>query len=142
MRLSRSSMLGMALFSLSILWLTGCGSGEAKRYRVTGTVKYKGEPVKAGSINFRTLDGSSTGNGTIVNGEYDIPESSGLVVGKYQVSISYPDPKGAPPSGKNDMPGDSAAVAKDLLPAKYNYKSELTAEIKAESRNEVNFDLK
>ncbi len=124
---------------VSVGFLAGCGKAEVKRYRVTGTIKYKGEPVKAGTITFRSIDGQANGVGNILNGDYDIPATSGLPVGKYQVTISYPDPKAAPPG---DMPGESSAPPKDLLPAKYNSKSELTAEIKAEDRNEVSFDLK
>jgi hypothetical protein len=141
MRLSRSTRIGVVLLFLTCVWLVGCNS-EAKRYRVTGTVTYKGEPVKAGSISFRSLDGAHAGGGAIANGEYDISESSGLVVGKYQVAINYPDPKGPSASAKEEMPGDSRAYAKDLLPAKYNQKTELTAEVKPEARNEINFDLK
>lgn len=140
MRHLRSS--GALLLAVMTVALIGCGKTEAPRYRVAGVVKYKGEPVKAGTITFRSVDGQSNGVGNILNGDYDIPATSGLPTGKYQVTVSYPDPKApaAPPEG--NMPGDSMALPKDLLPAKYNSKSELSAEIKAVDRNEANFDLK
>jgi len=37
------------------LFLAGCGSGS-KRVGVQGTVTYKGEPVKEGSITFEPFD--------------------------------------------------------------------------------------
>jgi hypothetical protein len=127
---------------LVLTFVAGCGSSGPKRYRVTGSVKYKNEPLKAGVISFRSLDGQYTAAGNVMNGEYDIPEASGLPEGKYQVAISSPDPKAPPAPGPSDMPGDSTASVKDLLPLKYHAKTELSAEIKAQPRNEVNFDLK
>lgn len=136
----RFAFLG-CLLALCVV-LAGCKS-EAKRYRVTGSIKYKGEPLKNGTITFRSIDGQHTAAGTIVNGEYDIPEVSGLPAAKYQVTIGSGDPKA---SGwkPGEMPGDSTAVAasKDLLPSKYNVNTELSAEVKAQERNEINFDLK
>lgn len=131
-----------AVFSLlaAVVLVAGCGKSEPKRYRVTGSIKFKGQPVKLGTISFRSLDGTSTGAGAIVNGEYDIPEKSGLPAGKYVVAVFYPDPK-APLPKPDEPPGDSD-VARDILPPKYNSKSELTAEVKEEPRNEINFDLK
>ena len=137
----RRALPPAVLFICVATLLAGCQS-ETKRFRVSGTVKYKGEPVKAGTITFRSIDGLNNGAGNILNGDYDIPAASGLPVGKYQVTISYPDPKAAAAPAGGEMPGDSSAVPKDLLPAKYNTKSELSAEIKAEDRNDVSFDLK
>jgi hypothetical protein len=131
----------LSLF-LGLSLVAGCGSSGPKLYRVTGTVKYKSEPIKNGTISFRSLDGMYAATGNLVNGEYDIAESAGLPEGKYQVAVTSPDPKGPAAPAAGEMPGDSTAVAKDLIPAKYNAKSELSAEIKAQPRNEVNFDLK
>ena len=122
----------------SLLFLVGC-KGEVKRYGVSGMVKYKGEPVKFGTISFRSDDGK-TGGAQIVNGKYDLPAAGGLSPGKYQVAINYPDPK-APKPKEGEAPGD-VVEARDLLPDKYHNKTELTAEIKAEATNEANFDLK
>src|SRR5215207_384142 len=122
----------------ALLFLIGC-KPEAKRYGVSGVVKYKGEPVKFGTISFRSDDGQ-TGGAQVVDGKYEIPAATGLPPGKYQVAVTYPDPK-APKPKEGEPPGVVAEV-KDLLPDKYNNKTELTAEIKAESNNVVNFDLK
>jgi hypothetical protein len=125
-------------FVVCAVVLVGCSSGP-KRYAVSGTVKYKGEPIKAGLISFRSETGMTNG-AAITNGSYDIPTATGLVPGAYKVSISSPDPK-APKPKEGEFLGKGAAV-KDLLPPKYNTKTELTADIKAQPMNDVSFDLK
>jgi len=120
--------------------LAGCDSGP-KRAGVSGTVKYKGEPVKAGSINFRA-DNGDAGGAPITNGQYSVPAAAGMPPGKYKVAINYPDPKApAPKASPDGLPGDNPP-AKELLPAKYNTATELTAEIKAQASNDASFDLK
>jgi hypothetical protein len=105
---------------------------------VSGTVKYKDEPIKSGMISFRAEDGA-TGGAEIKDGKYDIPAASGLLPGNYRVAINYPDPKA--PKPREDEPPGEVVQTKDLLPGKYHNKTELTAEIKAEA-NKVDFDLK
>jgi hypothetical protein len=125
-------------FVICAVVLAGCSSGP-KRYPVSGTVKYKGEPIKNGAITFRSPEGG-TGGAAIVNGEYSIPAATGLVPGNYTVSISYPDPK-APKPKEGEAPGKTPP-AKELLPPKYNLKSELKATIEPIPMNEKSFDLK
>jgi hypothetical protein len=128
-------------FAAAVLIVAGCGPSEPKRYSVSGTVKYKNEPVKFGTISFRSEDGQSTGAAQVTDGKYEIPAAKGLIPGTYKVSISYPDPKAPKPKDTDDgLPGE-VVDTRDLLPAKYNRETELTAEIKAES-NQIDFDLK
>lgn len=124
--------------SAALLGALGCGS-EVKRNALSGTITYKGNPIKSGTINFSSEgDGKYVATGTIIDGKYAIPAGSGLPPGKYLVAISYPDPNiPAPPT--DEPPGESTD-ARELLPAKYNEQSELTAEIK-KGPNEVNFTL-
>lgn len=122
------------MFGLVVL----CGCGGAQRSRVHGTVKYKGTPVKAGMITF-TLEGaqSPAGGAPIVDGAYEIAAKPGLPPGKYKVSISASDSKAA----KEEMPGVSTE-SKELIPAKYNAKTELVREVEAGKTAEFDFDLK
>jgi hypothetical protein len=136
MRLARHS-LPFLLLIVAITTL-GCGPSEATRHPVSGTVKWKGQLIKSGTINFRSEDGKHFATGTIVEGKYDIPAISGLPVGKYAVAISYPDPK--VPAPNPDEPPGPAAEAREMLPAKYADGTELKAEIKSGS-NDVSFDL-
>ncbi|MDY3554259.1 hypothetical protein R5W24_003378 [Gemmata sp. JC717] len=134
-------MRGAAVLTLVCFLFSGCGSSEPKKYRVAGTVKYKGEPLKAGTVTFRSPDRAHSAVGTIAEGRYDIPAVSGLPAGQYQVTVCSPDPK-APVRPADEGPGDYSNPAKEYLPAKYNTHTELSAEIKAEAGNEISFDLK
>lgn len=139
---TRSRSLVLILLFAACL-VNGCGSSGPKRYKVSGTVKYKDTPVTSGTITF--LDESTkavVAGTTITNGAYEIPAAGGLVAGKYLVSVSYPDPKGAAPAPKEgEAPGASREV-KETLPTKYNRDTELRAEVKADGANEFSFDLK
>lgn len=136
MRLARQCFPFLILtFGLVAL---GCGPSESKRNPVSGTVKWKGLPIKGGTINFRSEDGKHVATGTIVDGKYEIPPISGLPAGKYAVAISYPDPK--VPAPRPDEPPGEAPVVREMLPAKYVEGTELNADIKA-GPNDVSFDL-
>jgi hypothetical protein len=129
----------VALAALALVWLAGCDSAP-KKYKVSGTVKYKGEPVKSGLIQFRPDKGGQGTGGAIVDGKYEIPAEGGLEPGSYKVAINYPDPK-APQPKPGEPPGPEAVTPKEMLPKDYNDNTKLTAEIKPQN-NEVNFDLK
>jgi hypothetical protein len=118
----------------------GCADSGPKRYRVSGTIQYKGQPVKAGTVTF-IADGtqSAAGGAPITDGKYDIPAGAGLVAGKYKVSVSAPDPKTVAPQG--EMPGMSVQP-REMIPAKYNASTELQAEVKSGTPNEFSFELK
>ena len=141
MRSARPRFLSLAItLGLGTGFLaTGCERAKAKFNPVSGTVTWKGQPIKSGTINFRSDDGKHVGTGTIADGKYAIPAVSGLPAGKYAVAITYPDPKVPPP--KPDEPPGPTATAREMLPAKYASGKELKADIQDLS-NDVNFDLK
>ena len=126
-------------------FIAGCGgpADELPRQAVGGSVRFKGEPLKEGSIQFQpTSPGEATAaGGPIVDGKYSIARSEGLVPGTYQVIIS--GIKAEAVATKSEMPGDSkpAPVAKDPIPVEYNARSKLTAEIKKDAANQFDFDL-
>jgi hypothetical protein len=124
------------------LTLVVCGcKGEHARSPVQGTITYKGAPLDHGEIRFSPKDATGgTMEGSLINknGKYTIPAEKGLFPGEYQVSISAPDLKGSGPAG--EAPGRSR-YSKDLLPEKYNVKSELHIEISPSGKREFNFDL-
>jgi len=129
----------LGLFLLVAGLIVGCGKSEEKRYGVSGTVKYKGEPIKYGTINFRADNGATAG-AEIKDGKYDMPAVGGLPEGNYRVAVTYPDPK--IPAPRADLPPGESGPVREMLPAKYNAQTELTAQIKAQSTNDVSFDLK
>jgi hypothetical protein len=128
------------LFSLTaaalLLALAGCGGG-LERSVVTGKVTYKGKPLTKGQIRF-IIDNQPSAMGQIENGTYRIDHLGGVPVGKGKVEID-----GFEETGKvifTGPSGEKAVEARQVLPAKYNTKTELTVEI-TKGENEKNFDL-
>jgi hypothetical protein len=126
-------------------FIAGCGgpADGLPRQAVGGIVRFNGTPLKEGSIQFQPTSPRETtaAGGPIVDGKYSIAKSEGLVPGKYLVIIS--GIKAEAIATKAEMPGESkpAPVAKDPIPAEFNARSKLTAEIKQDASNEFDFDL-
>jgi len=136
-------LLGMAASAL----MAGCGGPEddLPRQAVGGAVKWNGEPLKQGRIQFQpTGTGGPAGGAGVVDGTYAIPQAEGLVPGKYQVLIYGAADAAQPSAAQPAPPGDTPPLqkpAKDPIPAKYNAKSELTREVTKEGPNRFDFDL-
>jgi hypothetical protein len=126
---------------------SGCGgSDNLPREAVSGSVSVDGTPVKMGVITFLpdSPDVPTQGGGTITEGKYSIPQSQGLVPGKYRIVITSPEDKPEVVRDKgfnNDMPGMAPIPAKQLIPPQYNDKSILTAEVRPGAANVFEFNL-
>lgn len=138
--------------------VAGCGDDEGigKRYPVSGTVTYNGQPLEKGTINFQAIaaDGRSAG-GDIQGGEYRLMTQSpgdGALPGKYRVSITAKDvdmskveatskKQGGTLPSKKDL-GQAFQKSKRLIPARYESASTsgLEAEVK-EGSNTFDFPL-
>src|SRR5262245_19611226 len=86
-------MLGRGLsfcLSLAVAALAaGCGDKYGGRVEVSGTVKLKGQPLKAGVLMFEPLGGQGTAaSAPISDGSYTIPRSTGLKPGKYLIRVT------------------------------------------------------
>ena len=129
-RLALAAALGLLVAVL------GCGSGG--RVVVQGKVTYKGQPVNEGQIRF-LIDNQPTAMGQISKGTYKIDHRGGVPVGSGKVEIeAFED------TGKvvfTSIDGKKTVEAKQILPAKYNTRSELTVETTPGGPNEKNFDL-
>jgi len=152
----------LAAACLSVALGFGCGDdGLGKRYSVSGTVKYKGQPVPFGRINFvpDKPDAAATGgaSGDIKDGTYTLTTltpNDGAFPGTYFVCVEARDPvdgekireevkkKGAntgilPP----EMVGKASKNSKNHVPDKYGVptSSPLKAEVKSSAT--LNFDL-
>ncbi|MBI1321728.1 hypothetical protein GC170_00870 [bacterium] len=142
MRLRLSSVHSMACL---IVVIAGCGGGDGlDRQPVSGTVTFDGAPLKEGQIQFfpaaNAKDAIATG-ATITGGSYSIPRDIGPIPGTYSVQITASGGEQAPPEGSDGMPGTGPKHDKELLPAKYNAKTTLTAEVKAGATNTIDFPL-
>ena len=121
---------------MALLVVLGCSSddtGLGRRYSVSGTVKYKGEPVPKGSITFEpTAKDGRHATGTIENGSYKLStsgaEGDGALPGDYKViviSTTVDMTELAKKSGGLVHQGDTdfqkiVKNAKDLVPKKYS----------------------
>ena len=118
----------------------GC-SGDGSRM-LEGTVTLDGEPLSAGSVQFFPAygtDGVATA-GKIDQGRFVIPVEKGMGPGKYRVEIWAALRK----TGKkvsDFATGQPVDEFEQVIPAKYNRESTLTAEITAAGPNRFEFKL-
>jgi hypothetical protein len=119
-RLLRFAVCGFVLLSC----LTGCGQRDA-RIAISGTVSYDGQPVKKGIITFVPANGKGpTAAATIVDGQYSVK----LAAGSKVVKIEAFKVTGQRHYNKNPS-SPMVDQQEQILPPRYNTKSELAREI-------------
>src|SRR5262249_30732873 len=85
-----------ALFLLTTgLLLAGCGSHK-QTGKVSGKVKYKGQPVTAGTVNFHAA-GTGMASSAPLDGEGNYTFQEAFEVGTYKVYFLPPVPQQLPP---------------------------------------------
>jgi hypothetical protein len=153
---------------LILMGAAGCGrTDDLPRQPVWGQVSFDGKPLDQAWIEFRPEgEGGITAAGAqILGGSYSIPLADGLIPGKYRVAInkaeapteSEPEPKpndARLPKGKIKatrlrpvainpfrFADNPFRFAKQLIPDRYNTKSDIIQEVKADQTNEFNFEL-
>lgn len=141
------STWGRQLTVCLLLILAGCGDSLAPvdnlpRQAVSGTVTLDGQPLAQGKIQFNPVtvaDGPTAfAVVEIKDGKYAINRVMGPVPGKYKVSIStLTSIKITPGEGPGPLPKRDP----EKVPAQYNTKTTLTAEITS-GENILPFDLK
>lgn len=135
------ALLGSFLAS-AVLFGMGCGnSGTAPvaRVKVSGTVKVDGKEVKSGSIIFDAQNGQPPGDMSILDGKYE-----GLApAGKCKVTINSFVKMSMKEKMRMDGPGYDQQTEFNLLPERYNTKSEITREVTEPGPHTFDFaDLK
>jgi len=122
-----------------VVGMLGCADGRVKRYAVSGVVQWQGKPLDQGAITFLAEDPAlGIGGAMIKDGQYSIPEKEGLLAGMYKVTVASVDSKNRVPHP--DSPPGYLPVPKDRIQPKYNTKTILTAEVKAEGPNTFNYE--
>jgi hypothetical protein len=160
--MKKFKLVGIAVGLAATAVIVGCGgddSGLNTRYKVSGTVKYKGQPVPKGSIVFEPtnppMPQGRVANGTIENGSYSLTtatQNDGALPGEYKVIIMSSDldvAELAKAQGQGGMlhQGDEGHVkaikaAKNPLPEKYAQTDKTPEKAKVEARSmTINFDL-
>jgi hypothetical protein len=122
------------------VWLlawTGCGSAGVE---VSGKVTLDGVALDEATITFLPTAGAQREAGwtMVQGGKYAIPAANQLGTGQFRVEIRALRSGGGDKGSQNDP---TLIAAKEIVPSKYNSKSELVAEIK-QGKNAVDFDLK
>ncbi|WP_029629782.1 hypothetical protein [Zavarzinella formosa] len=119
---------------------TGCGQTDQT---LAGDVSFDGQPIDDGVVLFVPTDGGGNNRqkvgGQIANGKYSIESGRGLASGKYRVEVTW-----MKKTGRKSSTGDGSQLQEDktqVLPAKFNSQSTLTAEIPAPG-NKLDFQLK
>lgn len=137
---------------LAAALVAGCGQSGPKRYAVSGSVAFAGEPVAEGAIAFVPIDdtqGPRVG-ANIQQGEYKIDRAGGPMAGRYRVEVSAPRKTGrkykAPQRFVNvQVKPENAMIDEivDVIPPKYSgATSELVREVQDGGNNVFDFDLK
>ena len=115
--------------------LSGCGGTTAtvgpKKTTVSGQVTLDKGPLPDGQIVFIDTTGEPprTYGAAVRGGKYEAELTPGAK--RVEISARLPAPTST----------DPGANMKELLPARYNTKSTLTAEIPADGKRGLNFDL-
>jgi hypothetical protein len=123
--------------------LAGCGNKEGPFAPVSGVVLLNGKPLADASVSFTPVVTEKTSYGpgshaiTDAQGRFTLKVSSangtGALVGRHTVRISLADTPKGDPGGSH--------LTKELLPARYNSKSELTFEVPSDGTWDARFEL-
>jgi hypothetical protein len=125
-----SKLLATIGLATALALTAGCGGGGAAQRKVTGTVKWKGEPVAEGTINFIPPDHPGQAvSAKIVNGKFEINLAPGPK--RVEVFASRAIGEADPTMGQ--------APRVSYIPAEYNSQSKLTRDIAGDNR--FDFDL-
>ena len=141
---SHRFVCAMVATSLVLASIAGCGKkGEFETAPVHGKVTYNGRPLETGSLVFvpvspgPSAQANLDSSGNYVLGTYST--SDGAVIGEHEVMIVALTGADGPQEAS-----DPNAGLKSLIPSRYGdlKKSGLRATVKADTDNEINFDLK
>ena len=122
----------LAAFSIVALLVAGCGRSGPATYRVSGAVSYNGAAVSDGSIVLLPADGHlSAEAGKISGGRFTMLARAG----KKKVEIRAVREVG------EVIKVMGVRARQSYIPAKYNARTTLTAEVVPGGKNEFTFEL-
>jgi hypothetical protein len=133
----KETLLTLAL-TVGVTSLAGCGSAgdQPELGQVTGTITLDGQPLKGIAVVFYPDNGRPARGSTNAEGKYElryIRDTKGTKIGHNRVEVAPNE------EGEDDFPdaqGEEATVkpkakgGKPQIPARYNSKSELEADVK------------
>ncbi len=144
--------------------LAGCNTSPQMDYDsvglvdVSGTVRLDGKPLPNAVVVFESPDGQFSAGVTNDSGRYQLQfdsQASGVTPGEKTVRISTAQKitgvnteegsEEAPPgegSEESGEPAESGGQSKELVPEKYNKRSELKKTVKPDESQTFDFELK
>lgn len=151
MKSNQAGRLAVA-FSVILLCLTGCGGVNDKPElgQVTGTITLDGKPLSGIAVVFYPDSGRPARGHTDSEGKYEltyIRDERGTKIGHNRVEVA-PNEEGEedteevenPDSVEQAKPARASKSGKPKIPARYNIKTELEADVKP-GDNVFNFEL-
>lgn len=131
--------LGLGLAAVAIIFVAGCG-GSSDRLAINGMVTLDGAAIPKGSIALRPLEStrSPSAGAEIIDGQFSVPAEKGVRPGQFRVEILAMRKTGK--TIKDPVFGPTE-VEEQYLPARYNARSDLTAEITEDHAGELRFEL-
>jgi hypothetical protein len=139
----------LIVIGISTLFQAGCGapSDQPELGQVTGTVTLDGKPLSGIAVVFQPDSGRPARGMTDAEGKYEltyIRQTKGTKVGPNRVEIA-PSEDGAAEESENADEESKPATkrsksTKPTIPARYNVRSELKADVKA-GKNTFDFQL-
>ena len=123
-----------ALGLAALVALAGCAADTTAE--VAGTVTLDGKPLETGAVQFSPVDGQSPTAGAVIK---DGSFASRVPVGEMKVTFTAPKVVGKKKL-YNTPTSPEAPVTEELLPDRYNTKSQLKTQVKP-GRNPVVFEL-
>ncbi len=136
-----------AVAAVALFALVGCGPDKPKeqeKAKVSGKVSLDGKPLTTGTVVFDASNGQPSSVINILDGKYE----GNAPVGKCKVMITASEKMTTKEKlrkeGKPviDGPGYDEMTEVNLLPPRYNEKTEIMREVEAGKPNEFNFELK
>jgi len=121
-----------AVIVLILVVTFGCGKPGPKVVTVSGTVMYDGQPLAEGTIYFKTPATGAIDTLPVKDGKFE----GNAEVGERRVEINAYRTK------SQDFNGMKGEVKENLIPARYNADSKLTATVTAEGPNTFQFEVK
>ncbi|MEW4564827.1 carboxypeptidase regulatory-like domain-containing protein [Bremerella sp. JC770] len=122
----------MSLILLAVLALLGCSSGNNSDLgQVEGRVSLDGKPLPNAQVQFQPTQGRPSYGMTDSEGKFTLQytgTAAGALIGSHTVLVT------------TAVSRDDGSVAPELVPPKYNARSELEKEVQA-GDNQFDFEL-
>lgn len=89
-------LVRLIVLQVAAMTIYGCGPAAKPTGKITGSVKYKGQPVAAGDVNlFQKKTGAAITAPLDASGKFTV--TAPMETGTYNVAITPPRPKQLPP---------------------------------------------